>query len=97
MRTRSWRVELAPCIAAPPATLTLVLGAGEEVRELVRDPVRTLERSEINGPVADGGFLGGERPDTGAGTGSCRASGLSESARAFANAGSLCCLVLPDM
>lgn len=97
VRTRSWRVEEAPCIAAPPATLTFVLGAGEELRELVREPVRTLGRSEIKGPMADGGFLVDELPDTEAVVGSCRASGLSERARTFANTGSLGCLLLPDM
>ena len=87
--TRSCRVEEAPCIAAPPETLTLVFGAGDEVREFVRKPVRTLGRSEISGPDADGGFFGDELPDAGAGSGSWRASGLSERAKALAKAGSL--------
>lgn len=78
----------APCIDAPPATLTLALGAGEEVRELVRDPVRTFGRSEIKGPEADGGFFGVELAEAGAGIGSWRASGFSERAKALAKAGS---------
>ena len=32
---------------APPGTLILVFGAGEEVREVLREPVCTLGRSEI--------------------------------------------------
>ena len=56
-RTRSWRVVDAPCMELPPATLILVLGAGEEVREDVREPERTLGRSEIRCPDADGGGL----------------------------------------
>ena len=42
---------------APPATLILVFGAGEEVREGVREPERTLGRSEMRGPAAEGGGL----------------------------------------
>lgn len=68
IRTRSCSVVEAPCIEAPPAMLTLVFGAGDEVLDVVRDPVWTLGRSEINGPEADGGFF--ELPDTWAGTGS---------------------------
>lgn len=67
--TRSCKVVDAPCIEAPPGTLTLVLGAGEDVLELVCDLVRTLGKSEIKGPMADGGFFGEELPDTGAATG----------------------------
>jgi len=47
----------APCMDAPPWTLIFVFGAGEAVREEVREPVRTLGRSEINGPAAEGGGL----------------------------------------
>lgn len=54
---------------APPGTLTLALGAGEDVREVVCDLVRRLGRSEIRGPVADGGFFGEEVAATEAGMG----------------------------
>lgn len=55
--TRSWSVVDAPCMEVPPWTLTLVFGAGEDVREEVREPVRTLGRSEMRGPAAEGGGL----------------------------------------
>lgn len=42
---------------APPWTLILVFGAGEDVRDEFLEPVRTLGKSEINGPAADGGAL----------------------------------------
>lgn len=41
----------------PPATLIFVLGAGEEVREDVRELEGTLGRSEMRWPDADGGGL----------------------------------------
>lgn len=66
----------APCIEAPPATLILVFGAGEEVREEVREPERTLGRSEIKGPAADGEALEDEGVDVaGVVLGNWRASG----------------------
>lgn len=55
--SRSCSVVDAPCIDLPPATLILALGAGEEVREDVREPMRTLGRSEIRCPDAEGGGL----------------------------------------
>lgn len=56
-RTRSCRVVDAPCMGLPPTMLILVLDAGEEVREDVREPTRTLGRSEIRCPDAEGGGL----------------------------------------
>ena len=90
-------MEEAPCIDAPPGTLTLAFGAGDEVLELLREPVRTFGRSEIKGPTADGGFFDDEVPDIGAGAGSCFASGLSERAKVLESAISFCCLLLPAM
>ena len=54
----------------PPVTLILVLGAGDEVREDVREPKRTLGRSEIKCPDAEGGGLtaGVEVADTALGS-----------------------------
>lgn len=51
-------------------TLILVLGAGDEVREDVREPKRTLGRSEIRCPDAEGGGLaaGVEVADTALGS-----------------------------
>lgn len=45
----------APCIAEPPEILTLVLA----VVGAARLEVRTLGKSEISGPEADGGAFGG--------------------------------------
>ena len=53
--TRSCKVVDAPCMELPPATLIFVLGVGEEVREDVLE--RTLGRSEMRWPDADGGGL----------------------------------------
>lgn len=51
----------APCIDEPPEMAIVVLGAGDEVREgpfeLGREVVRTLGRSEMRGPEAEGGGL----------------------------------------
>ena len=79
---------------APPGTLILVFGAGEEVREVLREPVCTLGRSEIKGPAAEGGGLDGFVEDP---LGSCRASGCSESANVFVRAGSGWDRLLPAM
>lgn len=88
-------VEL-PCIDVPPEMLILVFGAGEEVRDVL-----TLGRSEMREPAAEGGGFGdGFREDVfalEAGTGSWRASGLSERARVFDNGGSWRARELPDM
>lgn len=73
--TKSWRVADAPCIEGPPERLILALAAGEAVRE-----VRTLGRSEIRGPEADGGGFGWVAET---GIGSWRAAGLSERATAL--------------
>ena len=70
---------------APPGTLILVFGAGEEVREVLREPVCTLGRSEIKGPAAEGGGLDGFAEDPMC---SCRASGCSGNANDLARAGS---------
>lgn len=84
--SRSLMVEELPCIDVPPERLILVLGAGEDVRDVL-----TFGRSETREPAADGGGFGDPFRDdarllevdlTG---GSCRASGLSERARVFAN------------
>ena len=87
----------APCIGIPPDRLTLVLGAGEEVR----GEVLTLGRSEIREPAADGGGLGdGFREDAleaDVGTGSWRASGVLVRASALAKGGSLRWRLLPAM
>lgn len=58
----------APCIGEPPETFILALAAGEAVLA----DVRTLGRSEIKGPAAEGGGLEWA-VDTG--VGSCRAAG----------------------
>jgi len=84
--TRSWRVVDAPCMGAPPATVTFVFGAGEAVREGVRAPVRTLGRSDIRGPDAEGGGL----EDGRVGLGDCLASGFSDRARVLDNPGCCC-------
>ena len=52
--SRSLRVAEAPCMDVPPDKAIFALGVGEEVREVCR----TLGRSEIRGPMADGGCLG---------------------------------------
>ena len=72
----------------PPATLILALGAGEEVREDVREPRRTLGRSEIRCPDAEGGGLVAGVETAAATLGSWRASGWSERANVFARIGS---------
>ena len=64
----------APCIAGPPERLIFALTAGDDAREVVR----TLGRSDIRGPEADGGGF-----RVGAGVGSWRAAGLSERAKAL--------------
>ena len=81
----------APCMDCPPETLILVLAAGEAVLEAFRewDEVRTLGKSEMSCPEADGGSLVGRADVTGAFVGSWRASGVSERAKVFANVGSL--------
>jgi hypothetical protein len=53
----SSRVVEAPCIGVPPVTVTLVLGAGEEVRELGVFFLGDL-KSDIRGPAAEGGACG---------------------------------------
>lgn len=95
--SRSWRVVDAPCIELPPATLILVLGAGEEVLDDVREPVRTFGRSEIRCPDAEGGGLAAVVDAAGATFGNWRASGWSESAKVFARAGSGRARLLPPM
>ncbi len=95
--TRSCRVVDAPCIALPPATLILVLGAGEEVLEDVREPERTLGRSDIRCPDAEGGGLAAGVEVVGATFGNWRASGWSESAKVFAREGSGRERLLPPM
>lgn len=69
---------------APPGTLILVLGAGEEVRE----PERTLGRSEIRCPAAEGGGFADTIEDPVVVLGNRRAPGWSESARVFERPGS---------
>ena len=87
--SRSLIVDELPCIDVPPERLILVLGAGEEVREVL-----TSGRSEISEPAADGGGFGDAVRDDARllevdlTVGSCRASGLSERARVFAKCGS---------
>lgn len=75
---------------APPATLILVLGAGEEVRDGVREPERTLGRSDNRCPAAEGGGFAAAVGGSMVVLGICRASGWSESANVFARAGSGC-------
>ena len=94
-RTRSWSVVEAPCIEAPPATLTFAFGAGDEVREDPREPDLTFGRSDISGPEADGG---GFKDGPAVVFGNCFASGSSDNASAFDNDASfLCPLLLPAM
>lgn len=81
----------------PPATLILVFGAGEEVLEGVREPERTLERSEIRWPDAEGGGLAAGVEVAGTAFGNWRASGWSERAKVFARAGSGRGRLLPPM
>ena len=92
--TRSSKVVDAPCMEAPPGTLIVVFGAGEEVREVLREPVCTLGRSDIKGPAAEGGGLDGLVEDP---LGSCRVSGCSERANVLERAGSGWDLLLPAM
>lgn len=56
----SERTVDAPCMDVPPVMLTFVLlGAGEEVRELLREEdVLFVLKSEISEPAAEGGGLG---------------------------------------
>ena len=77
---------------APPGTLILVFGAGDDVREVLREPVCTLGKSDIKGPAAEGGGL-----DDFVAMGSCLASGWSESAKALERAGSGWDRLLPAM
>lgn len=51
----SLRIVDAPCMAEPPEILTLVLA----VVGAARLEVRTLGKSEISGPEADGGAFEG--------------------------------------
>ena len=93
--SRSCRVVEAPCMDAPPAILIVVLGAGEEVREDVREPVRTFGRSDIRGPEAEGGGLSDGPVVV---FGNWRASGLFDKANVFASPGSwFCDFLLPAM
>ena len=89
--SRSARALEAPCIGVPPERLTVVLGVGEDVRELWA--LRTLGRSESRGPEAEGGGLGDAVRDVVGvevvGLGSWRAAGLSDRARVFARGCSL--------
>lgn len=55
--TRSFSVADSPCMEAPPWTLIFVFGAGEDVRDDVRELERTFGRSDIKGPAAEGGGL----------------------------------------
>ena len=82
--TRSCRVVDAPCMALPPTTLILALGAGEDVREDVREPNRLLGRSEMRCPDAEGGGLEAGVEVAGTAFGNWRASGWSERARVLA-------------
>lgn len=72
----SERTVDAPCIDVPPVMLTFVLlGAGEEVRELLREEGMLFDlKSEIREPAADGG---------GFGTGAWIASALGLSVKAL--------------
>ena len=81
----------------PPATLILVLGAGDDVREDVREPERTLGRSEIRCPDAEGGGLTVGVEDAGVDLGNCCASGWSDRARVFASVGTGRECLLPVM
>lgn len=87
----------APCIEVPPATLILVLGAGEEVLDDVREPERTLGRSEIKCPDAEGGGFTAGVEVAGETFGNWRASGWSERANVLARAGSGRKRLLPPM
>ena len=80
---------------APPGTLILVLGAGEEVREGVREPERTLGRSEIRCPAAKGRGFADTAEDPMVVLGNCRASDWFESARVFERPGSGCNHLFP--
>lgn len=81
----------------PPATLILVLGAGEAVLEDVREPERTLGRSEIKCPDAEGGGLAAGVEAAGTAFGNWRASGSFDRAKVFARAGSGRGRLLPPM
>ena len=72
----------------PPVTLILVLGAGDEFREDVREPERTFGRSEIRCPDAEGGGLAAGVEVADRAFGDWRASGWSERAKVFARVGS---------
>ena len=60
----SFKIIEAPCMDVPPVIFILVClvgfdGAGEAVRELVREEgLLLLLKSEIKGPAAEGGALG---------------------------------------
>ena len=47
-------------MGVPPERAIFVLGAGDEVRDDVRDVVRTFGKSEISEPAAEGGGFGVE-------------------------------------
>jgi hypothetical protein len=53
--SRAVRAVEAPCMGVPPVIFTLVLGAGEEVRE-AGALLEVGIRSDIRWPAADGGF-----------------------------------------
>ena len=95
--TKSCKVVDAPCIEAPPGTLIFVFGAGEEVRDDVREPERTLGKSDIKCPAAEGGALAETVVAAVVVLGNCRASGGSERATVLARAGSGCGLLLAAM
>lgn len=92
--SRSMIVEDCPCIGVPPDRFTFVFGPEEGVRLLEGE-----FRWEIRRPAADGGAFGEASLDevVDAAIGSCKASGLSCSARPLASGGSLCGLARPVM
>ena len=71
-------------MALPPTMLILALGAGDEVLEDVREPKRTLGRSDMRCPDAEGGGLAAGVEVAGTAFGDWRASGWSERAKVFA-------------
>lgn len=89
--SRSDRAVEAPCIAFPPAIVTLVLGAGEAfLDDCAEDFLDGDKASEIKLPAADGGgLLCGRGPAESVIKGICVASGaFSCKARLSAT----CCL-----
>ena len=74
-------------MALPPTMLILALGAGDEVLEDVREPNRTLGRSDMRCPDAEGGGLAAGVEVAGTAFGDWRASGWSERAKVFARLG----------